>query len=115
MSAGFSNLQDWVLDWAAEKGILENSEPLKQIEKTREELEETRDALLLQKFSANKEDFDRLQGEVKDGIGDQVVTLIILAELCSTSIEECLELAYLEIKDRKGEMIDGMFVKEDRP
>ena len=27
--------------------------------------------------------------------------------------EECFELAYQEIKDRKGKMIDGVFVKEE--
>ena len=26
--------------------------------------------------------------------------------------QECLNAAYLEIKDRKGKMIDGVFVKE---
>jgi hypothetical protein len=27
-------------------------------------------------------------------------------------MEECLEVAYNDIKDRKGKMIDGVFVKE---
>jgi hypothetical protein len=27
-------------------------------------------------------------------------------------MEECLETAYNDIKDRKGKMIDGVFVKE---
>ena len=27
--------------------------------------------------------------------------------------EECFELAYQEIKDRKGKMVDGSFVKEE--
>ena len=29
------------------------------------------------------------------------------------SFEECFELAYQEIKDRKGRWIDGSFVKEE--
>lgn len=29
------------------------------------------------------------------------------------SFEECFELAYREIKDRKGRWIDGTFVKEE--
>lgn len=29
------------------------------------------------------------------------------------NFEECFELAYQEIKDRKGKMIDGVFVKEE--
>jgi len=27
-------------------------------------------------------------------------------------LEECLEVAYNDIKDRKGKMVDGVFVKE---
>ncbi len=29
-----------------------------------------------------------------------------------TSADDCLQIAYDEIKDRKGKMIDGVFVKE---
>lgn len=110
----FSKLKASVLEWALQKGILEMSNPLKQIEKTREELEETRDALLLQKFANTDDDYNRLQDEVKDGIGDQLVTLIILSELCGTDIEECLSFAYEEIKGRTGVMIDGIFVKDQQ-
>lgn len=41
-----------------------------------------------------------------------VVVLTILAEQSGLRIENCIKLAYLEIKDRKGRMIDGVFVKE---
>ena len=30
-----------------------------------------------------------------------------------TTLEECLEVAYNDIKDRKGRMVDGIFVKEE--
>lgn len=36
-----------------------------------------------------------------------------VSEAYSTTLEECLALAYDEIKDRKGKLIDGVFVKED--
>jgi len=29
------------------------------------------------------------------------------------TIEECLQKAYDDIKDRKGRMVDGIFVKEE--
>lgn len=51
--------------------------------------------------------------EVKDGIGDTLVVLIGLSMQLDLDITECLELAYNEIKDRKGKLIDGIFVKED--
>jgi len=50
--------------------------------------------------------------EIKDGIGDVVVTLVIIAAQLEISFEECVALAYDEIKDRKGKMINGVFVKE---
>ena len=106
-----------VLEWAENKGIMDFSTPLKQIEKTREEVEETRDALV--RIHENSEfpllgepRITSLDQDVKDGIGDTIVTLIILAELCGTDIETCLSKAWNEIKDRKGQMIDGTFVKE---
>ena len=117
MIVGFDTLRDWVLDWAEDRGIFEKATPLAQIEKTREEIEETRDALI--RLDENSEVTvsssprrAKLDRDLKDGIGDTVVTLIILAHLCGTDIEECLEQAYNEIKDRKGKMIDGVFVKE---
>lgn len=50
--------------------------------------------------------------DVKDDIGDAVVVLIGLAVLNGTSLRECLQVAYNDIKDRKGKMINGVFVKE---
>ena len=36
-----------------------------------------------------------------------------LAHLCDTSIEKCIDAAYNEIKDRKGKMANGTYVKND--
>ena len=42
--------------------------------------------------------------------------LRIISKALGYSFEECFELAYQEIKDRKGRWIDGSFVKkEDLP
>lgn len=49
---------------------------------------------------------------LKDGIGDTIVTLIILAQQQGWSLEECLQYAYEEIKNRKGKTINGTFIKE---
>lgn len=49
---------------------------------------------------------------LKDGIGDTVVTLIILAQQQGWTLEECLQYAYDEIKNRKGKTINGTFVKD---
>tara|TARA_R110002020_G_scaffold248376_1_gene462366 strand:- start:4351 stop:4644 length:294 start_codon:yes stop_codon:yes gene_type:complete len=47
-----------------------------------------------------------------DDIGDCMVVLAIIAEQHELTVTECLEHAYNDIKDRKGQMIDGVFVKE---
>ena len=52
--------------------------------------------------------------EIIDGIGDCVVVLTNLAELIEVPIEECIEAAYNEIKDRKGKMANGTYVKDEK-
>jgi phosphoribosyl-ATP pyrophosphohydrolase len=52
--------------------------------------------------------------EVKDGIGDTVVTLILLADMYGWTLEECLQVAYDVISKRTGKMVDGVFVKDGR-
>ena len=51
--------------------------------------------------------------DIKDGIGDMVVVLTNLAELCGLTIEECVESAYDVISKRTGKMKNGTFVKDN--
>lgn len=51
--------------------------------------------------------------DIRDDIGDIMVVLINIAERNALTISECLNMAYEDIKDRKGQMVDGVFVKED--
>ena len=51
------------------------------------------------------------QDALRDGIGDVVVTLIILAMQNDMDLYECLNFAYDEIKGRTGKMVNGVFVK----
>ena len=51
--------------------------------------------------------------DVKDDIGDCIDILINIEEREGTTLEECLAVAYDDIKDRKGRMVDGIFVKEE--
>ena len=92
---------DLIRDWADERGLYEQGDPKTQTLKLMEEAGEICRAVL-------KEDRD----EVIDGIGDCVVVLTNLAELAGTSIEECIETAYNEIKDRTGKMNNGTFKKD---
>jgi|TARA_R110000744_G_scaffold81871_5_gene160857 NTP pyrophosphatase (non-canonical NTP hydrolase) len=51
--------------------------------------------------------------DIRDDIGDMMVVLINIMERNKLTLNECLEVAYNDIKDRKGRMVDGVFVKED--
>ena len=52
------------------------------------------------------------QEELIDAVGDTYVTLVILCQQLGIEIEDCVNAAYSEIKDRKGKLVDGTFVKE---
>ena len=92
---------DKIRDWAEDKGIYDRGDPKTQYIKLMEEAGETGRAIL-------KEDLP----EIKDGIGDMVVVLTNLAELCGLTIEECVESAYDVISKRTGKMKNGTFVKD---
>lgn len=48
-----------------------------------------------------------------DSLGDATVCLINLATQMGLDFKDCLEMAYNEISDRKGKMVNGVFVKEE--
>ncbi len=50
--------------------------------------------------------------ELKDSIGDVLVTVILLSDICGQDPIKCLAGAYSEISKRKGETSKGMFIKE---
>lgn len=50
--------------------------------------------------------------DIRDDLGDILVVLINIAERNCLTLQECLQVAYDDIKHRKGMMRDGVFVKE---
>lgn len=50
--------------------------------------------------------------KIADSIGDVYVVLTILSMQLGLNISTCVENAYEEIKNRKGKMIKGVYVKE---
>ena len=141
-------LQKKIIQWAKEKDLLKLENAPKQRLKLLEEVGETAGAIL-------KNNTD----DIKDGIGDMFVVLVILSEQLSEEIlfnmngvakdddqdfvflfdniinpkriyfslgylndiciklnmdlTECANLAWNEIKDRKGNTIDGVFIKNN--
>lgn len=104
----FYELETCVETWAADKGILEKATPMAQALKTLEEVGELMFAI--EKESETKEDNG---AEIMDAIGDIAVTLIIQCKMQGMTLEQCLEHAWLQIKDRKGKMVNGVFIKEN--
>ena len=96
-----NNLIKQVEQWSIDKG-LDKGNSFTQYAKSSEEMGEVAAALC-------RNDID----ELRDGIGDVVVTLVILAQQNNMTLYECLEQAYGEIKNRTGVMSkDGSFIKE---
>ena len=51
--------------------------------------------------------------EVQDALGDMFVVMVALAELEGLYLEDCINTAYEEIKDRKGYLNElGNFIKD---
>lgn len=87
--------------WATERG-LDETDPAKQTLKLVEEVGE------LSEFITK----DRNLATAKDAIGDIQVVLIILCLQLGLDYDECLKMAYEEIRHRKGKLVNGSFVKE---
>lgn len=101
MTKTMEQLIDSVVNWGKERNIIGGATALAQQEKLEEEVAEIRAALETGDGAA-----------VIDGIGDAMVVLIMQAGILGLRVEDCLAAAYDEIKDRKGRMIEGKFVKE---
>lgn len=94
------NIYDNIRQWAKERGIYEKGNSHTQYVKLMEESGELAKALLTNDTP-----------EIIDAIGDMVVVLTNLAKIEGHNIEDCIDSAYNEIKNRQGEMIGGTFVK----
>lgn len=104
---GIAKLIDKVNHWADERS-LKQADPKIQWMRITEEVGEIRDVFL------RPNDFEDPEWSLKDAIGDSIVTLIVLCLQLEYDVEECLTIAYNDIKDRKGVMIDDNFIKGTR-
>jgi len=95
------SFQSKIVEWSRERNLLQETTPLHQYAKLISKAGELGDAILS----------DNLD-EIIDGIGDMQVVLVQICEKYGLSLDVCQWLAYGEIKDRKGKMINGTFVKE---
>ena len=104
-------LIEQVEQWAEDKGIDEAESWKPQFKKIVEEVMEYKEEL--KKFDHRKGmEYLMCYDEMVE-MGDILITLIIMAQQRGYEIKDCLTHAYLKIKDRQGEVIDGSFVKSE--
>jgi len=92
-----------IVNWSLDRGILTNGNAVTQCMKLMSEMGELADNLIKGK-------------DVKDDIGDCFVLLTNIARLKGTTLEECANVAYEDIRDRKGFLNEqGNFIKDTTP
>ena len=92
-------LIDDVIGWHYDRNLIEGSTDKDQVLKLAQELGELSDSVCKSK-------------DVRDDLGDMLVVMLNIAERNGVILAECLYQAWDDIKDRKGKMVDGIFVKE---
>ena len=98
-NVGTKTYIEHIAGWHHDRNLIEGSTDKDQFCKLIQEAGELSDSICKGK-------------DVADDIGDMIVVLINIAERNNLSISSCLEQAWNDIKDRKGQMVDGVFVKE---
>ena len=93
------NHEQLIGQWHRDRNLIDGSTDKDQYMKLIQEAGELSDSLCKGK-------------DIKDDIGDIMVVLINIMVRNNLTMQKCLAVAYEDIKDRKGKMIDGIFVKE---
>ena len=91
---------DNVVQWHRDRNLIDGSTDKDQVLKLMQELGELSDSVCKGK-------------DIKDDIGDMLVVMLNIATRNGVTLSECLAKAWDDIKDRKGKMVDGIFVKEE--
>tara|TARA_B100001113_G_scaffold202667_1_gene166119 strand:+ start:2053 stop:2355 length:303 start_codon:yes stop_codon:yes gene_type:complete len=94
-----TNYEKLIAQWHHDRNLIDGSTDKDQYMKLIQEAGELSDSLCKDK-------------DIRDDIGDIMVVLINIMVRNNLTMSECLSTAYHDIKDRKGKMIDGIFVKE---
>ena len=98
----YAALESEIVRWSEQRRIIPNSTPLVQLAKAQTEMGELFDATL----KGDRED-------AMDAVGDTLVCLINYCALQDFNLVDCLEIAYDQIKHRKGTLLpSGVFLKE---
>jgi NTP pyrophosphatase (non-canonical NTP hydrolase) len=98
----YANVEIKIIQWAEQRRIIPNSTPDVQLLKAMSEMGELADATIKHDKEA-----------VIDAVGDVMVCLINYCVLQDINLVNCMEVAYDQIKNRKGILLpNGVFQKE---
>lgn len=90
-----------IREWAVARNLIKGATAKDQMLKLTEEVGELASAI------ARNQNV-----KIVDSLGDCVIVLTILAAQLGVDLEDCIRISYEEIKNRKGKMVDGIFIKE---
>ena len=93
------NYEQLIGQWHKDRNLINGSTDKDQYMKLIQEAGELSDSLCKGK-------------DIRDDIGDMMVVLINIMVRNNLTMQNCLSEAYDDIKDRKGKMVDGIFVKD---
>lgn len=100
MTYNLEQLEQLTIKWSEERGIIKNSNSLTQFAKLVSEVGELADNIAKGR-------------NIEDDIGDCLVVLCNIAKMNNTSLSRCWNVAYYDIKNRKGYLNEnGTFIKE---
>lgn len=102
MGYDLETLLELIRNWAISRGLDKSTLYKSQMNKITEEVGELAHGI-------NRMDYD----EIEDAIGDIFISLNVLCIQLNVSLDGCVHAAYSEIKDRKGKIVDGMYIKEE--
>ncbi len=98
----YANVEIRIIQWSEARKIIPNSTPEVQLLKAMSELGELADATIKKDKEA-----------VIDAVGDVMVCLVNYCALQDINLVDCMEVAYDQIKNRRGTLLpNGLFVKE---
>jgi NTP pyrophosphatase (non-canonical NTP hydrolase) len=100
--SSFASVEIKILQWAEARKIIPNSTPEVQLLKAMSEMGELADGTIKNDREA-----------IEDAVGDVMVCLINYCALQDLNLVDCMEVAYDQIKNRRGILLpNGVFQKE---
>ena len=98
----YADIENKIILWAQQRRIIPNSNPESQLLKAVSEMGELADATIKKDREA-----------VVDAVGDVMVCLINYCALQDINLVDCMEVAYDQIKNRRGTLLpNGIFQKD---